>query len=69
MLTVTNVLFVKVLMLACLLAYCAGNPFSVTQRPYVDIDRVHMEARIVGSQNVGQWQGERARTYVGDRTI
>lgn len=48
------VVFVQVLILACLLAYCAGNPFSVTQHQYVDIDRVQTEVQTFGSEKIGQ---------------
>ncbi|KAL8594137.1 hypothetical protein ACOMHN_047877 [Nucella lapillus] len=43
---------IKVLLLACLLAYCAGNPYFSTQHQHVDLQRVHTEAETFGSDQI-----------------
>ena len=58
---------VQVLILACLLAYCAGNPFSVTQHHLVDIGRVQQEVQTFGSEKIGQGSLRHAyhRVFIG----
>ncbi|XP_070186772.1 polycystin-1-like protein 2 [Littorina saxatilis] len=42
----------KVLLLACMFAYCAGNPYFQTHHQHVDIERVQFEAETFGKDEI-----------------
>jgi hypothetical protein len=48
----------QLLALACLLAYCAGNPFASTQHQFVDISRVQQEATVFANDTAGRILGD-----------
>lgn len=43
----------QVLLLACMFAYCAGNPYFQTHHQHVDIERVQFEAETFGKDEIG----------------
>ncbi|XP_070188678.1 polycystin-1-like protein 2 [Littorina saxatilis] len=45
---------IKVLIVACLLAYCASNPFTSTQYQHVDMHRVEKEVQAYGTDTVDE---------------